>query len=84
MNIFGGPSSPSGDPDERLARIETKIDMILTMNADHESRIRIIEGKQGDLERQAQAPLRAYAVPIAMLTAIASVVIAVWAVVSQH
>jgi hypothetical protein len=83
MNIFGG-NSPSGDPDERLARIETKIDMILTMNADHESRLRIIEGKQGDLERQAQAPLRAYAVPIAMVTAIASVVVSIWAMAVQH
>lgn len=72
--------SLQGDPDERLARIETKIDMILTSQTDHETRLRTLETRQGDLERKQQTPLRAYAVPITLICSVLSVVVAVWAI----
>jgi hypothetical protein len=69
-----------GDPDERLARIETKIDMILGISNDHETRLRTLENRQGDLERQSQTPLRVYVVPITLLCTVASTVVAFWAI----
>lgn len=74
--------SLQGDPDERLARIETKIDMILGISNDHETRLRTVEARQGDLERKSETPLRAYAVPITLLCTVISAAVALWAVVN--
>ncbi|WP_406527397.1 hypothetical protein [Streptomyces sp. I8-5] len=56
---------------ERLVRIETKLDTLLQHAMDHEQRIR-------KLEDRADSPFRAYAIPVAMLSAIASTAVVVW------
>lgn len=74
--------SLQGDPEERLARIETKVDMILAMSKDHETRLRTLEDRQGDLERKQQTPLRAYAVPLTLLCTVVSAAVALWAILN--
>lgn len=71
---------------DRLARIETKLDMYHMETVDHEKRLRELESHDtGDhetrivsLEGRAQSPLRAYAVPVAMFASAVSVIVAVW------
>jgi hypothetical protein len=54
--------------------------MILGISNDHETRLRTLENRQGDLERQSQTPLRVYVVPITLLCTVASTIVAFWAI----
>ena len=71
---------------DRLARIETKLDMWHSDTLDHETRLRKLEAVDTSdhetrikaLEGHAQSPLRAYALPVTMLGAIVAMVVAIW------
>lgn len=80
FRLLNPPQQPH--PDERLARIETKIDMILAQSQDHESRIRALEQRQNDLETKSESPLRAYLTPVTMFCALASLAVAIWAIMA--
>lgn len=69
---------------ERLARIETKIDMVLDVTGDHEQRIRALESGHEDLARVQASPLRVYALPLSMLATLVAIVVTVWSTFHHH
>lgn len=69
---------------ERLARIETKIDMVLDVTGDHEVRIRSLEHGHEMLARAQASPLRAYLPTISMATAVISMIVVLWSMFHHH
>ena len=71
---------------DRLARIETKLDVYHAETVDHEKHLRALEAvdisdhetRIKALEGLSQTPLRAYALPVTMIGAVISMVVAIW------